>query len=167
MQLQYVYKSNSEQDTAGLAERLAHKAEPGSVIVLNGDLGAGKTRFAQAYARAMGVAETVNSPTFVLIKEYDGQKLPFYHMDVYRLSMEEADELGLEEYFDGDGVTLVEWGELIEELLPAERLEIRIERQGEEARLICCTPMGERYLAWCEAIGGELNLERREDEMNE
>ncbi|MBJ8193242.1 tRNA (adenosine(37)-N6)-threonylcarbamoyltransferase complex ATPase subunit type 1 TsaE, partial [Bacillus cereus] len=88
--------------------RLADWIQPGTVIALDGDLGAGKTRFSQALARAIGVPDVVNSPTFTIIKEYEGTTLPFYHMDVYRLSIEEADELGLDDYFFGQGLTVVE-----------------------------------------------------------
>ena len=160
--MSYLYDSQSEQETDYLAERLAEKAKPGSLLVLNGDLGAGKTRFSQAFAAALGVREIVNSPTFVIIKEYEGDQMPFYHMDVYRLSMEEADELGLEEYFDGEGVTLVEWGELIKELLPEERLDIWIERLGAQERRIRLIPVGERYQKWCEQLQDEQILLQEE-----
>lgn len=163
--LHYLFTSRSEQDTAFLAETLARKAIPGTVIVLNGDLGAGKTRFSQAYASALGVEEVVNSPTFVIIKEYTGKTLPFYHMDVYRLSVEEADELGLEEYLEGDGVTLVEWGELIKELLPEERMEIWMERIGDHDRQLRIIPSGEVYSAWCEDLYNKEILQREEEAM--
>ncbi len=137
------------QETIGLAARVAAKAFPGAVIALDGDLGAGKTTFSQAFAAAIGVKGIVNSPTFTIIKEYSGEKLPLYHMDVYRLSPEEADDLGLDDYFYGEGVTLVEWASLIEELLPPNRLELYIEHLGGEARAIRLTGVGEPYAAWC------------------
>lgn len=147
----YRYRAASLEDTALLAQRLASLMEPGAVLGLDGDLGAGKTAFSQAVARALGVREIVNSPTFTIIKEYEGEQLPFYHMDVYRLSLEEADELGLDDYFYGNGVTLVEWASLIEDILPPERLNILIahEDNGRSFRLI---PMGEPYRAWCRQL---------------
>lgn len=154
----YEYASMGEADTDKLAAALGELAEAGTVLTLDGDLGAGKTRFSQAFAKALGVPGVVNSPTFTIIKEYEG-RLPFYHMDVYRLSVEEADELGLDDYFYGEGVTLVEWASLIEELLPSERLELRIERVeraggdgGFSERLIRLTPFGEPYAAWCRKL---------------
>ncbi|WP_276353902.1 tRNA (adenosine(37)-N6)-threonylcarbamoyltransferase complex ATPase subunit type 1 TsaE [Cohnella caldifontis] len=149
----YVREAESEEDTAAFAAALAEKAEPGSVLALDGDLGAGKTRFAQAFAAALGVPGTVNSPTFTIIKEYEGGRLPFYHMDVYRLSLEEADELGLDEYFMGEGVTLVEWASLIEPILPPERLHIVLEHTGPTSRRLRCRPVGGRYGEWCLQLG--------------
>lgn len=152
----------SEADTVRLAERLAELCFPGALIALDGDLGAGKTRFAKALAAGLGVPGMVNSPTFTIVKEYEGGSLPLYHMDVYRLSIAEADELGLEEYFEGDGVSLVEWASLIEPLLPPERLHITLELTGAESRLAVLRPLGARYEAWCEALG--LRPEQTEEE---
>lgn len=155
----YMLELRSEADTVQLAERLADLCVPGALIALDGDLGAGKTRFAKAFAAALGVPGMVNSPTFTIVKEYEDGRLPFYHMDVYRLSLDEADELGLEEYFEGDGVSLVEWASQIEPLLPPERLHIRLELTGAESRLAVIRPLGARYEAWC----GELNLRSTEE----
>ncbi|TJY42942.1 tRNA (adenosine(37)-N6)-threonylcarbamoyltransferase complex ATPase subunit type 1 TsaE [Cohnella pontilimi] len=149
----YVREVNSEADTAAFAAELAGRAGTGTVLALDGDLGAGKTRFAQAFAAALGVPGVVNSPTFTIIKEYEGGRLPFYHMDVYRLSLPEADELGLDEYFHGEGVTLVEWASLIEPLLPAERLHLLLEYTGPTSRRLRCRPVGEQYAAWCREMG--------------
>jgi len=146
---QAVWMAENEQDTVRIAELIAGWAGPGTVLALDGDLGAGKTRFSQAFARAIGVREVVNSPTFTIIKEYEGRHLPFYHMDVYRLSLAEADELGLDDYFFGSGVTIVEWASLIEELLPQERLQLYIEHLGGERRRISVTGTGEPYIGWC------------------
>lgn len=147
-----VWLAHSEADTVRLAERLAAWAKPGTIIALDGDLGAGKTRFSQAFAKAIGVEGVVNSPTFTIIKEYAGESYPFYHMDVYRLSPEEADELGLDDYFYGGGATIVEWASLIKELLPADRLELYLEHAGGESRRIALTGYGEPYAGWCEAL---------------
>jgi tRNA threonylcarbamoyladenosine biosynthesis protein TsaE len=145
----FQYKADSLEQTAELAAFLAKHFQPGTVVTLDGDLGAGKTAFSQAVAKAMGVRGIVNSPTFTIIKEYEGAQLPFYHMDVYRLSLEEADDLGLDEYFYGTGVTLIEWSSLIKELLPANRLSITIEHCGEQSRLFRLTPYGNLYEDWC------------------
>lgn len=142
------WTAESLKDTEAFAVRLAKLAGPGTVIGLDGDLGAGKTAFSQYFAAAMGVSGVVNSPTFTIIKEYEGESCPFYHMDVYRLSMEEADELGLDEYFYGSGVTVVEWASLIDELLPPNRLSVYIEHLGGEARRFRITGRGEPYAAW-------------------
>jgi tRNA threonylcarbamoyladenosine biosynthesis protein TsaE len=149
----YVREAECEADTAAFASALAERVEPGDVLALDGDLGAGKTRFAQAFAAALGVPGAVNSPTFTIIKEYEGGRLPFYHMDVYRLSLDEADELGLDEYFMGDGVTLVEWASLIEPILPPERLHVVMEVTGATSRRIRCRPVGGRYETWCMQLG--------------
>nr|WP_245339137.1 tRNA (adenosine(37)-N6)-threonylcarbamoyltransferase complex ATPase subunit type 1 TsaE [Paenibacillus shirakamiensis] len=135
------------KDTGKLAAILAALCCPGSVIALDGDLGAGKTAFSQLFAKALGVQEQVNSPTFTIIKEYEG-RMPFYHMDVYRLSMEEADELGLDEYFEGSGVTVVEWASLIEEIMPSAYLHVYLEVSGDESRRIYLEPIGSKYEAW-------------------
>ena len=148
---QLIYQSGRLEDTQKLAAALAKLTRSGSVLVLDGDLGAGKTAFSQAFARALGVEGYVNSPTFTIIKEYQG-RIPLYHMDVYRLSQDEADELGLDEYFFGDGVTLVEWGTLIDELLPQNRLHIYIEVSGETERVIYLYGQGEPYSLWTEKL---------------
>jgi tRNA threonylcarbamoyladenosine biosynthesis protein TsaE len=152
IRLEYAWIADTEADTVSFATALAQLALPGTVLALDGDLGAGKTRFAQAYAHALGVQGIVNSPTYTIIKEYTGSHLPFYHMDVYRLSLQEADELGLDEYFDGEGVTLVEWASIIESILPLERLHIRLETTGPVSRKIVCHPVGERYEEWCHQL---------------
>lgn len=144
-----VYTSSPEQ-TMELAERLGHLLGTGSVITLEGDLGAGKTHFTKGLAKGLGVKRTVNSPTFTIIKEYQG-RVPLYHMDVYRVS--EADEdLGFDEYFYGDGVTVVEWASLIQEQLPKERLNIEIYHEGEVKREIVLKPKGERYILLCKEL---------------
>ena len=119
----------SEKETRALGEELGRQAVPGSLYTLTGDLGTGKTVFTQGFARGLGITEHVNSPTFTIVQEYDGGRLPFYHFDVYRIGdLEEMDEIGYEDYFYGDGVCLIEWAELIEELLPAVRTAVRIEK---------------------------------------
>ena len=123
----------SEKETRALGEELGRQAVPGSLYTLTGDLGTGKTVFTQGFARGLGITEHVNSPTFTIAQEYDGGRLPFYHFDVYRIGdLEEMDEIGYEDYFYGDGVCLIEWAELIEELLPLKRTAIRIEKDLEK-----------------------------------
>lgn len=151
-QRSFLYVAGSEEDTARLARELSGFFIPGTVIGLDGDLGAGKTAFSKAVGQALGVKDMVNSPTFTIIKEYKGLKLPFYHMDVYRLRLEEAEEMGLDEYFYGEGVTLVEWASLIEELLPAERLNVAIEISGPTERTFHLIPHGAAYERWCRAL---------------
>lgn len=156
----YVFDSRSSEETGRLARELAGRLVPGSVVALEGDLGAGKTTFAQAFARGLGVQGTVNSPTFTLIKEYEGARCPFYHMDVYRLTPEEAEELGLEEYFGGDGISLVEWASRIADLLPEERLEVALGRPAadspgewdENRRIIRVAPHGAAYAEACREL---------------
>lgn len=124
-----VYETNSPEETYALARRLGEQAQPGTVYTLTGDLGVGKTVFAQGLAKGLGIEEAINSPTFTIVQVYDEGRLPFYHFDVYRIGdIEEMDEIGYEDYFYGEGVCLVEWAELIEELLPEKRVDLVIEK---------------------------------------
>ena len=124
-----VYETNSPEETFELARQLGEQARPGTVYTLTGDLGVGKTVFAQGLARGLGIEEAINSPTFTIVQVYDEGRLPFYHFDVYRIGdIEEMDEIGYEDYFYGDGVCLIEWAELIGELLPKTRVALVIEK---------------------------------------
>ena len=115
------------QETFNLGKELAGQACPGQKYCLDGELGAGKTVFTQGFAAGLGIQEPVNSPTFTIVQEYTEGRLPFYHFDVYRIGdITEMDEIGYEEYFFGEGVCLIEWGSLIEELLPKETIKIKI-----------------------------------------
>lgn len=119
----------SEEETRAFGEKLGQEAKPGTVYTLTGDLGVGKTVFTQGFARGLGVTEYVNSPTFTIVQVYDTGRLPFYHFDVYRIGdVEEMEEIGYEDCFYGEGVCLIEWAELIEELLPEHRLRVTIEK---------------------------------------
>lgn len=121
--------TNNEAETFELGRRIAEGAKPGELYCLDGDLGAGKTVFAKGFAAGLGITEPVTSPTFTIIKEYDDGRIPLYHFDVYRIGdPTEMDALGYEEYFFGDGVCLVEWSRLIEELIPETAVHIVIER---------------------------------------
>ena len=130
----------SETDTRALGEKLGREALPGTVYTLTGDLGVGKTVFTQGFARGLGIQGTVNSPTFTIVQQYDEGRLPLYHFDVYRIGdISEMDEIGYEDCFYGEGVCLIEWSTLIEEILPEHATEIRIEKalkQGFDYRRI-------------------------------
>ena len=126
-------ETGTPEETFDLGFKLGQEAEAGQVYCLEGDLGVGKTVFAQGFAKGLGIAEAVNSPTFTILQSYEEGRLPFYHFDVYRIAdVEEMDEIGYEDYFYGDGVCLIEWAELIEELLPLKRTAIRIEKDLEK-----------------------------------
>lgn len=127
-------KVHTEVETRQVAAQLAVLLKPGDVVTLEGELGAGKTTFTKGLANGLGVKRNVSSPTFTIIKEYQGE-LPLYHMDVYRLENSEED-IGFDEYFNGDGICVVEWAQFISEFLPEERLEIEIQYAGEESRTI-------------------------------
>ena len=130
----------SEEETFLLAEKMGQEAERGQIYALTGDLGAGKTLFAQGFARGLGIMDHVSSPTFTILQIYEGGRLPLYHFDVYRI--EDPDELfetGYEDYFYGNGVCLVEWADLIRDVLPEETITIRIEREpqrGDNYRIL-------------------------------
>lgn len=121
------------EDTYQLGMQLGEKARAGQVYCLLGDLGTGKTVFTQGFAKGLGITEPVNSPTFTIVQVYDEGKLPFYHFDVYRIEdIDEMLEIGYEDYFYGQGVCLIEWSNLIEELLPTNRTVITIEKDLEK-----------------------------------
>ncbi len=128
-----VIESNSEQETYCLGKQCGEKAAAGQVFTLVGDLGAGKTVFTKGFAAGLGITETVVSPTFTIMQIYEGGRLTFYHFDVYRIGdVAEMEEIGYEECFYGDGVTIVEWADLIDEILPAHYTEVRIEKDPEK-----------------------------------
>lgn len=123
------WETHSAEETFALGEEMGRKARPGEVVALTGDLGVGKTVFTKGFARGLGVSEDVNSPTFTILQEYHGGRLPFYHFDVYRiLDVFDMEEIGYEDYFYGDGVCLVEWGEVVSSLLPEDTIWVRIEK---------------------------------------
>ena len=123
----------NETETEKLGERIGQAAVPGMVVALIGDLGTGKTTLTKAIARGLGVTETVTSPTFNIIREYKSGRIPLYHFDVYRIAdPDEMFELGYEEYFYGDGICVVEWADIIEELLPEDAVIIHIDRGASE-----------------------------------
>lgn len=148
---EFVIQSASIEDTQKLANRLASLLAKGDVLLLEGDLGAGKTTFTKALAKGLEIKRNVNSPTFTIIKEYKDGRLPLYHMDVYRLG-EEFEDLGFDEYFDGDGVTVVEWAHLIEEQLPEEFVQINIYHDTPKTRKLVCKAKGVRYIDLCKEL---------------
>lgn len=128
-----VIETRSPEETFRLGEELGRKAVPGQVFTLTGDLGVGKTVFTQGLAKGLGIEEPVNSPTFTIVQVYEEGRLPFYHFDVYRIGdVEEMEEVGFEDYIMGDGVSLIEWANLIEEILPEKRTDILIEKDLEQ-----------------------------------
>jgi len=138
-----IIQVDSLEKTQQIAEKLAQVVTENDIILLNGDLGAGKTTFSQYFGKALGVKRTINSPTFNIIKSYKG-RLPFHHMDCYRL--EDSDEdLGFDEYFNDNGVTIIEWSEFIQEYLPKERLEINIKYIDADKRVFEIISKGEHY----------------------
>ena len=123
-----VRETYSEQETFELGKEIGEHAKGGEVFTLEGDLGVGKTVFTKGFAYGLGVRDDVVSPTFTIVQEYEDGRLPFYHFDVYRIgAVEEMDEIGYEDYIQGEGVCLIEWANLIEEILPGERTQIVIE----------------------------------------
>ena len=141
-----IYESNSREDTFNLGRQLGEKARAGQVYCLDGDLGVGKTVFTQGFARGLGIEEPVASPTFTIVQQYDEGRLPLWHFDVYRIGdISEMDEIGYEDCFYGDGVCLVEWADLIEEILPERYTEVCIEKdlsRGFDYRRITLTRKG-------------------------
>ena len=128
-----VFESYKSEDTFLFGKQLGEQAKAGEVFCLLGDLGVGKTVFTQGFACGLGIEEPISSPTFTIVQVYEEGRLPFYHFDVYRIAdIEEMDEIGYEDYFFGNGVSLVEWANLIEELLPKTVTVIRIEKDLEK-----------------------------------
>lgn len=124
-----IFESNSAEDTFAFGKKLGREAVPGEIICLDGDLGVGKTVFTQGFAAGLGIDDYVNSPTFNIVKEYEGGRLPLYHFDVYRIGdPSEMEEIGYEDYFYGQGVSIIEWPGQIEELLPKEARWVRIRK---------------------------------------
>ena len=124
-----IIETKNAKETFQLGEKIGEKALPGQIYTLNGDLGVGKTVFTQGVASGLGIQEPVNSPTFTILQEYEGGRLPFYHFDVYRIGdIEEMEEIGYDDYFFGEGICLIEWAQLIEEILPENVISVTIEK---------------------------------------
>ena len=126
-------ETHGPQETFEIGKQLGLEAKPGEVYCLNGDLGVGKTVFTQGFASGLGITEPVNSPTFTIVQQYEEGRLPLYHFDVYRIGdVEEMDEIGYEDCFYGEGVCLIEWSTLIQEILPEDAIHITIEKDLEK-----------------------------------
>ena len=148
--MEYKFTSKNEMDTIELAQNFESEKFPNMIICLNGELGSGKTVFTKGIANALGIKESITSPTFTIIKEYEGE-LPLYHMDVYRL--EETDEsIGFKDYFNKGGITIIEWADIIKDQLPEEKLVIKFKVIDEDTRVLVFTPYGEEYEELCSAV---------------
>ncbi|MBS4750087.1 tRNA (adenosine(37)-N6)-threonylcarbamoyltransferase complex ATPase subunit type 1 TsaE [Granulicatella sp. zg-ZJ] len=150
----------SEQQMQDVASQLAPYLESGMTILLHGELGAGKTTFTKGLAKGLGITKIIKSPTYTLIREYLDGRLPLYHMDVYRLEDIGGDELGFEEYFDGEGVCIVEWSQFIQETLPKQVLHIYLDRvpNQEDARVLKSVAHGPKYDALIQKWENSLSL---------
>ncbi len=131
--MEKIFESYKTEDTYEIGKRMGENANPGDVYALSGDLGVGKTVFTKGFAKGLGIEEHISSPTFTILNSYEDGRLPFYHFDVYRIGdIEEMDEIGYEDCFFGDGVSLVEWAGIIKELMPENTRVIKIEKDLEK-----------------------------------
>lgn len=133
MNAETVYESYKPEDTFAIGEKIGREAVPGQLCTLRGDLGVGKTVLTQGIAKGLGIKEPVNSPTFTIVQIYESGRMPLYHLDVYRIGdITEMEEIGYEDYFYGEGLCIIEWADMIEELLPEKRMRITIEKNPEK-----------------------------------
>lgn len=149
--MDYKYTSRNETDTLEIAQNIESEKFPNMVICLIGELGSGKTMFVKGFAHALGLEDNITSPTFNLVKEYLSGEMPLYHMDVYRLEGSK-ENVGIEDYFTKNGVTIIEWSDMITDLLPEERLEIEFKVLNENTRILYFKPYGKRYEDLCNAV---------------
>ena len=149
--MDYKITTRNETDTVEIAQNLETEKFPNMIICLYGDLGSGKTVFSKGFAQALGIEEPVTSPTFNIIKEYTSGEMPLYHMDVYRLDGN-IDGVGIEDYFNKNGVVIIEWADTIKDYLPEERLDIKFKIIDEDSRMLVLIPHGRNYEEICEAI---------------
>ena len=152
IEMEYKFTSKNEMNTIELAQNFESEKFPNVIICLNGELGSGKTVFTKGIANALGIKESITSPTFTIIKEYEGE-LPLYHMDVYRLNGN-VEGTGIEEYFTKGGVVVIEWADTIQDILPEERLDIKFKlvEGNENTRVLILKPHGQKYEELCEAV---------------
>ena len=148
--MEYKITSHDMNDTLLLAQNIESEKFPNMVICLNGELGTGKTVFVKGFAGALGIKDPITSPTFNIVKEYLNGELPLYHMDVYRLE-DNKDNIGLTDYFNKGGVTIIEWADMIEDELPSERLDIEFKFIDENTRVLVLKPYGKDYEDICDA----------------
>ena len=149
--MEYKIMSHDMNDTLLLAQNIESEKFPNMVICLNGELGTGKTVFVKGFAGALGIKDPITSPTFNIVKEYLNGELPLYHMDVYRLE-DNKDNIGLTDYFNKGGVTIIEWADMIEDELPSERLDIEFKFIDENTRVLVLKPYGKDYEDICDAV---------------
>ncbi len=148
--MEYKIITNNERETFEVAQNLESEKFPNMIICLEGELGSGKTMFTKGIATALGIKDNITSPTFTIIKEYEGE-LPLYHMDVYRLDGN-VEDIGIEEYFNKNGMVVIEWADTIKSILPKERLDIKFKIAGENKRVLIIKPHGQQYEDICGAI---------------
>ena len=149
--MEYKITTHSEFETIELAQNFESEKFPNMVICLDGELGSGKTVFVKGLGNALGITESITSPTFTIIKEYMDGEMPLYHMDVYRLDGN-TDGINIEEYYNKGGIVVIEWSKTIKPILPEERLEISFKIIDENKRLLVITPYGKKYEDLCEAV---------------
>lgn len=149
--MKFKYTSHDEEDTMTLAQNFECEKFPNMVICLDGELGSGKTVFVKGFAKALGIDETITSPTFNLIKEYNTGELPLFHMDVYRLDGA-CEDIGFNDYYNKGGITIIEWSDIICDCLPEERLEIAFRIIDENTRVLTIIPHGQIYEELCESV---------------
>ena len=149
--MDYKYTSRSIDDTMELAENIESEKFPGMVICLDGELGSGKTVFVKGFAKSLGISETITSPTFNLIKEYESGEMPLYHMDVYRLEGK-CETIGFNDYFNKNGICIIEWSDMICDGLPEERLQIDFKIIDENTRVLVLKPYGQKYVDLVESV---------------
>ena len=148
--MEYKITTRNERETIELAQNFESEKFPNMIICLGGELGSGKTIFTKGIANALEIDQNITSPTFTIIKEYDGE-LPLYHMDVYRLDGN-VEGIGIEEYFNKGGVVVIEWADTIKNILPKERLDIKFKIVDENKRILILKPYGKKYEDLCEAV---------------
>lgn len=142
--MDYKYTSRNDNDTMELAENIESEKFPGMVICLDGELGSGKTVFVKGFAKSLGITENITSPTFNIVKEYESGEMLLNHMDVYRLEDSDA-TIGFNDYFQSEGITIIEWADLIKDKLPEDRLDIKFKVIDENTRIIILKPHGQKY----------------------
>ena len=147
----YKITSHNVDDTLEIAQNLESEKFPGMVICLNGELGSGKTVFVKGFASSLGIKETITSPTFTIVKEYLDGEAPLYHMDVYRLD-NANNEIGFSDYFNKEGISIIEWADMIEDKLPDERLDINFVVVNEDTRVLKFIPHGAKYEELCNRV---------------
>lgn len=149
--MEYKVTTHNELETIEIAQNFESEKFPNMIICLDGELGSGKTIFTKGIANALGINETITSPTFTIIKEYQTGEMPLYHMDVYRLDGDTSG-IDIEEYYNKGGIVIIEWAKTIKDILPNERLEIKFKILGEDKRMLIITPYGKKYEELCEAV---------------